>query len=85
MWTTAFWKDLVERLVWTFVEAFLGVVIAVQVADLDVAVLESAAAAGVAAVLSALKSVAAAQIKKAGGKTEPERTAQLGTTTYTYA
>lgn len=85
MWTADFWKDLVERLLWTFVEAFIGALLIIAIADVDLDALEAAGAAGIAAVLSALKSTAAAQIKKSTGKDKPKQTAQLGTSTYTYA
>ena len=84
MWTVAFWKDLAERLLWTFVETFVGVLLTVQIADVDMATAKAALAAALAAVLSALKSVAAGQLKKSGGKGTDEQTASLGAKSYTY-
>jgi hypothetical protein len=55
--------DLAERVVWTFLQAFLGALIAGGVFDVagvrDVSAWEAAALGGVAAVLSLLKGIAA--------------------------
>lgn len=58
-----FTKDLLERLVATFVQAFLGVVIVSGLDNIDV---KAAATAGVAAVLSLVKSLIAKRIGDPG-------------------
>lgn len=78
MWTISFWKDAFERMVWTFVEAFLGGLVGVAFLDIDA--VGAAGIAGISAVASVLKSIAAGRMKKLQGGT-----AQLGVTTYTYA
>lgn len=55
-----FWKDAVERVAWTFVEAFTAALIAVGVFDLPA--LKAAGVAGLTAVLSVVKTLAAKQI-----------------------
>jgi len=52
-------KDTIERVVVTFVQAFLAVVVAAGTDWLDVSTLRAAAIAGGAAVLAALKAVVA--------------------------
>lgn len=51
-----FWRDAGERALWTFVQAALAVVVAGNV--VDIGVWKAGAVAGVAAVLSFVKSVA---------------------------
>ena len=82
MWTADFWKDLIERLVWTFVEAFLGGLTVSAFTDVDA--LSAALIAGLGAVLSALKSIVAAKLKERRGEEKNKQTAQLGAKTYSY-
>ena len=49
------WVDTAKRAVWTFVEAFVGVLAAAQMLALEGAMLLSAFASGVAAALVPLK------------------------------
>lgn len=58
MFTLKFWKDVTERVIWTFAQAFLG---AYTVTGGKKAA-ESAAIAGVAAVIALLKGIAAHKI-----------------------
>lgn len=51
-WASSPWRDTVERAVYTALEAFLAVFVVT-----DLSTLESAASAGVAALLSAVKTV----------------------------
>lgn len=60
---TFFTKDLLERLVATFVQAFVGVI---AVTGLDAVSAKTAAAAGVAAVLSLVKSLIAKRVGDPG-------------------
>ncbi len=55
-----FWKDAVERVAWTFVEAFTAALIAVGVFALPA--LKAAGVAGLTAVLSVVKTLAAKQV-----------------------
>jgi hypothetical protein len=74
MYHKQFWTDLTERIVWTFLQGFLGVLGGVPIADLfttvdidgGTTVILSAAGAGVAAVTSLLKGVAAARLTNNG-------------------
>jgi hypothetical protein len=50
-----------ERAASTFVQAFVGVLGSVQLADLDVSILETALVAGISAAASILKSAAASK------------------------
>jgi len=52
------YKDLIERCVWTFVEAFTSTLVISPVIGVDISTLEVAALAGGAEVLSVLKSFA---------------------------
>lgn len=83
-----FWRDVAERVTWTFLQAFLGTVTAIPLADLfaDGVDLERAEtlllaglAAGASAVFSLLKGIAASRLEELG-------TAQLipGSGTYSY-
>lgn len=47
-------RDLLERLVWTFVSAFLGALVGASVLDLDVDAVQAAALAGLGAAANAL-------------------------------
>lgn len=58
MWCKKFWKDVAERVVWTFAQAFL----AAWVITGGSKALESASIAGAAAVAALLKGVAAHKI-----------------------
>ena len=60
---TFFTKDLLERLVATFAQAFVGVI---AVTGLDAVSAKTAAAAGVAAVLSLVKSLIAKRVGDPG-------------------
>jgi len=58
-------KDISERVVWTYVQTFLGLLLASGMfADgaLDLSVLQSAAVAAVPAALAVLKGVAASRV-----------------------
>lgn len=50
--------DLAHRVVWTFLEAFTGFLVAAPMVGLDLEVLQSAAGAGVAAVITFVKEAA---------------------------
>ena len=52
------YKDLIERCLWTFVEAFASTLVISPAIGVDLSTLEVAALAGGAAVLSVLKSFA---------------------------
>jgi len=53
------WKDIVERSVWTFLQVVLAVVVVVPAEEWTGDLFRSAALAGVAAVVSVIKNVAA--------------------------
>lgn len=84
-----FWRDVTERVLWTFVQAFLGVLTGIPIAELFVdggfdiegaqRLIFAALAAGGSAVFSLLKGIAASRLEQLG-------TAQLipGTGTYTH-
>lgn len=62
------YKNIVERVVWTFVEAFIGTVLAVEWVfggtDTNVStVLAAGAVAGLAATLAVIKNVAAEKLR----------------------
>jgi hypothetical protein len=48
-------EDLAHRVLWTFVEAFAGFLVAAQVIAFDLSAVESAAGAAVASVLVVVK------------------------------
>jgi len=48
-------EDIAHRVLWTFVEAFSGFLVAAQVVAFDLSAIQSAAGAGVAAVLTVIK------------------------------
>lgn len=57
------WKDLIERTVWTYVEAFVGFVVASQATSLvNLDVWQSAAIAAIPAGLAVVKSAAASRV-----------------------
>jgi hypothetical protein len=58
--------DIAERALWTFLQAFIGVLIAGDMVDLSSGTLRAGAIAGVAAVLALVKSVAATRIGDPG-------------------
>lgn len=58
------WRDLTHRLVWTFVQAFCGALVAAGLLDLDIGVLEAAAIAGLGDVLVVVKETARAQLNR---------------------
>ena len=57
---TAFWKDALERIIWSFVAAAASSIIAIGVFDLDSA--KAAGIAGLTAVMTVIKVIAARQI-----------------------
>lgn len=59
MWTAAFWRDLAERVVATFAEALAALLLASGVGLLDVGWVDSLSLAGMTALVSLLKGVAA--------------------------
>ena len=67
-------KDTLERAVWTFIQGFAGVL--VLSGTINVSVLQAAGIAGLMALFSFIKSLAAAKIGAP--------TAQGGVNTYTY-
>jgi hypothetical protein len=48
-------EDVAHRVLWTFLESFSGFMLAAEVATFDLTLLESAAGAGLAAVLTVVK------------------------------
>ena len=52
------WNQFLERLVWTFVSAFLGTLTGSAVLDLDLAAVQVAALAGLGAVANAVTQLA---------------------------
>jgi len=54
--------DIIERVVWTFVQAFSGVMTGAAVFNWNVPLWQQAAAGGVAAVFSSLKGIAASRL-----------------------
>lgn len=77
---TAWWRDAAERLAWTFLQGALAIITAqgfgwVELGDGDI--WKAAAAGGMAAALSLLKSIIATRLS--GGST-----AQLGANTYSH-
>ena len=63
MFSLKFWVDLAERALATFVQAFVAALLVVPGADLtDGGLLRTAAAGGIAAGLSAVKSVLASRV-----------------------
>lgn len=71
---SAFYRDAIERIVWTFIEGFTATVLVAGA--LDLSVIQAAALAGLMAVLALVKTIAAGQLGSA------RDTAQLGTVTY---
>ena len=55
-------RDLLERVLWTFVASFLGALAASPLLNLDVSALESAALAGLSAVVNVVLVVARARL-----------------------
>lgn len=55
-------SDLIHRVTWTFVEAFLGVLLAVSLLNLDVSTIQAALAAGAASGLTVVKEFARKQL-----------------------
>lgn len=62
----SFARDLTERVLWTFVQSFLGTLSAAPLVDVDLPTVKVAALAGAAAVLSLLKGVAASRLGTPG-------------------
>jgi hypothetical protein len=60
------YADLAERALWTFVQAFIGVLLAGGMLDLSTGTLRAGAIAGIAAVLALIKGVAASRIGDPG-------------------
>jgi hypothetical protein len=48
-------EDMAHRVLWTFVEAFAGFLVAAQVISFDLSAVQSAAGAGIASVLVVVK------------------------------
>lgn len=59
---TAWWRDMLERAVSTWIQGFLGMLIASGMTDLDVSVLASAAFGALPAALSVIKSTLARKV-----------------------
>ena len=57
-------KDMLERTLWTFVEAILGALVVAPLVSLDANTLELAALAGGGAALAVVKTYAKKQITK---------------------
>ena len=57
-------KDMLERTIWTFVEAFLGALVVAPLISVDANTLELAALAGGGAALAVVKTYAKKQISK---------------------
>ena len=57
-------KDMLERTLWTFVEAFLGALVVAPLISVDANTLELAALAGGGAALAVVKTYAKKQITK---------------------
>jgi hypothetical protein len=57
-------KDMLERTIWTFVEAFLGALVVAPLVSVDANTLELAALAGGGAALAVVKTYAKKQITK---------------------
>lgn len=55
-------RDLAERAVWTFVQAFTALLIMAPVLELDVSTLKAAAVSGVSALVTLLSNVARARL-----------------------
>ncbi len=64
--TARLYADVAERAFWTFLQAFLGVLLAGDMLDLSSGTLRAAAIAGFAALLSLVKSVAATHVGDPG-------------------
>jgi hypothetical protein len=78
--TKAWWKDALERLLWTFIQGATAILTAAQFGWVEMGdgqLWKAAAAGGVAAVFSLLKSFAAERLTAS-------RTAQWGAKTYSY-
>lgn len=59
MWTLIFWRAVAERAVWTFAQALLGILTVGATGLLTTPWVPALSAAGMAALLSVLKSLAA--------------------------
>lgn len=55
-------QDLGHRVLWTFIEAFTGFLVAAPMVGLDLEVIQAAAGAGIAATLTVLKEAARRQL-----------------------
>lgn len=55
-------KDVAERVFWTFIAAFAGVLVTTESADWDLSVLKVAALSGAAALATLLKAIAATKV-----------------------
>jgi hypothetical protein len=78
--TRAWWKDAAERVVWTFIQGASAILTVDQLGWIDLgdqSIWKAAAAGGVGAVFSLIKSVAAERLTPGG-------TAQMGAHTYSY-
>lgn len=52
------WRDIGERLAWTFIAAFVGQLVGVAALNLDVTAIQSAAVAGLGAVATGILGIA---------------------------
>ena len=57
-------KDMLERTIWTFVEAFLGALVVAPLVSVDANTVQLAALAGGGAALAVVKTYAKKQISK---------------------
>lgn len=63
MWTAQFWKDTIERVFWTFLQAFAGALIADNVlSSVSLSFWHKLEIAAIAGVVAVLKAVAAGTI-----------------------
>ena len=69
-----FWLDLLERSVWTFLQAFAALIVTVQVVDLKADFMDYLTAAAIAGGLAVLKGLVASRVGN--------ETPQLGARTY---
>lgn len=59
MWTTAFWRDLTERVIATFAQALAALLLGAGVGLLEVGWVDSLSLAGMAGLIALLKGIAA--------------------------
>jgi hypothetical protein len=71
--TKAQWLDLLERSAWTFVQTFLGVILAAGLLDSASFDLEAWKAAAIAAVIAGVKAIVAQQFGNGTAATLPAK------------